>query len=135
VAKFKMLKTKNVQIVDVGEWDDLVSTTYGKPYSFQQQDGCKERGVFYLNVPSQANDYENDTIPEEVNGDVMGVSFRAWLARDPDQKLDTRDEWARDHGLDLFWERNFYPDVQMIANDLYARGLIAAGNYAIDIDW
>ena len=38
-------------------------------------------------------------------------------------------------GLQLFWERNFYPDVQMIANNLHAKGLIEAGDYVIDIDW
>jgi hypothetical protein len=30
-------------------------------------------------------------------------------------------------------ERNFYPDVQMVANDLYSKGLVAAGKY--EIDW
>lgn len=109
--------------------------TYGRIYSFQQQDGCKERGRFRLTVPDTPNDYENDTIPEKVNGDEMGVSFAAWLARDPNQLLDTGDKWDREHGLSLFWERNFYPDIQMVANDLYKRGLLAAGEYTINIDW
>ena len=130
-----MLKVKNVQMIDVSDWDDLVQQTYGRIYNFQQQDGCKERGTFSFTVPSHAYDYENDTIPEEVNGNEMGVSFKAWLARDPKQKLDTNDEWDRENGLSLFWERNFYPDIQMIANDLHAKGLIEAGKYVINIDW
>lgn len=130
-----MLKVKNVQMIDVSDWDDLVQTTYGRIYNFQQQDGCKERGTFSLTIPSHAYDYENDTIPEEVNGDEMGVSFKAWLERDPKQKLDTDDEWDRENGLSLFWERNFYPDIQMIANDLHKKGLIEAGKYVINIDW
>jgi hypothetical protein len=101
------------------------------PYNFQQQGGCKERQRVYLTVPSEEYDYKNDAIPEEVNGDEMGVSFKAWLARDPNQPLDTGDEWERE----LFWERNFYPDVSMVANDLHARGLLPAGEYTIDIVW
>ena len=40
-----MIKTKNVKMVEVSDWDKLVEETYGKIYSFQQQDGCKARGV------------------------------------------------------------------------------------------
>lgn len=130
-----MLKIQNKQMIDVSDFDDLVQQTYGRPYSFQQQDGCQDRGTFEFTVPDEAYDFENDTIPEEVNGDEMGVSFAAWLARDPAQKLDTEDEWDRERGLSLFWERNFYPDVQMVVNDLHAKGLIPAGDYVIYIDW
>lgn len=122
-------------MIDDSDWDNLVTETYGRPYCFQQQDGCKDRGNVYITIPSQPYDYPNSTIPEKVNGNEMGVSFAAWLARDPKQKLDTEDEWDREHGLDLFWERNFYPDVQMVANDLHAKGLIPEGEYIISIDW
>lgn len=130
-----MIKIKTKQVISVQDWDDLVIQTYGKPYCFQQQNGCQERGNFNLRVPEGAEDFENDTIPEKVNGDEMGVSFKAWLARDPEQKLDTEDKWQRDYGLDLFWNRNFYPDIQMVANDLHTKGLIPAGKYVIEIDW
>lgn len=126
---------KQVTVVDCDEWDRLVEATYGRHYVFQQQDGCKNRGVRYLTIPDTAEDYENDEVPEIVNGDEMGVSFKAWLERDPAQKLNTEKEWDREYGLELFWQRNFYPDIQMVANDLHARGLIEAGNYMIDIDW
>lgn len=132
------MKFKTVQMIDVSDWDDLVSKTYGRVYSFQQQDGCQERGTFEITVPDGEPkdwDFENDSIPEKVNGREMGVSFAAWLARDPKQKLDTEDEWDREHGLDMFWERNFYPNIQMVANDLHAKGILAAGEYVIDINW
>ena len=29
----------------------------------------------------------------------------------------------------------FYPNFQMIANDLHEKGLLPAGEYSIDIDW
>jgi hypothetical protein len=117
------ISTRTEQVIDVDDWDKLVFDTYGKPYSFQQQDGCKERQRVKITIPDEAYDYENDTIPEVINGDEMGVSFKAWLERDPNS--------ARD----IFWERNFYPDVQMIANSLYRMELIEAGTYTIDIDW
>ncbi|MNY78275.1 hypothetical protein D3C86_2184560 [compost metagenome] len=64
----------------------------------------------------------------------MGVSFRAWLERDPNQKIPNPHQFSFD-GTELWWERNFYPDAQMVLNDLHQKGLIAAGEYVIDIDW
>lgn len=130
-----MIATRTEQVISVHDWDDLVVKTYGRPYCFQQQDGCKERQRVHITIPTGGYDLDNDTVPEEVNGNEMGVSFAAWLARDPKQKLNTEDEWDRDHGLDLWWTRNFYPTVEMVANDLHAKGLIKAGDYTIDIDW
>lgn len=130
------ITTRTEQVIDVGDWDNLVETTYGRPYSFQQQDGCKERQRVKITIPDEyADDYENDTVPEEVNHDDRGVSFKAWLERDPKQKLNSEDEWGRENGLSLWWGRNFYPTVEMIANDLHEKGLIEAGTYTIDIDW
>lgn len=129
------LKIQTKKVIEVSDWDDLVQETYGRPYSFQQQDGCKSRGNYSLTVPDGAYDFENDTVPEEVNHSEMGVSFKAWLERDPKQKLNSDDSWEREHGLSLWWRRNFYPDIQMIANDLHEKGLIDAGDYTINIDW
>lgn len=74
----------------------------------------------------------HDSIPERINGNKMGVKFDVWLQRDPT-------EWNGKKGdesyLDLFWGRNFYPDIHTVANDLYNKGLIEAGDYVIDIDW
>ena len=129
-----IVRTRTEQVIDVGDWDNLVETTYGRQYNFQQQDGCKERQRVYLTVPTDGYDYENDSVPEVVNGDEMGVSFEAWLARDPKQPLsgeDRNDAWL----IGMFWDRNFYPAIEVLANDLHARGLLDAGEYTIDIDW
>lgn len=127
-----MIKSKAKHVIEVSDWDDLVEKTYGKPYSFQQQDDCKERGTHDLTVPDNAYDYENDSVPEEINGEEMGVSFAAWLKRDIH-------EWNGDpedkRYINLFWHRNFYPSIEMIANDLHAKGLLEAGEYLINIDW
>lgn len=121
------------------EWDDLVAKTYGKIYSFQQQDGCKERGVYHLGVPCKdAEDYENTELPEIVNHPQMGIKFSTWLERDPKQPLKdeksnrvSNSEWE----IALWWQRNFYPSVEVLANDLHEKGLLAAGDYIIEIDW
>ena len=126
------MKTRTEIVIDVDDWDKLVMETYKRPYSFQQQNGCQERGNFYLTIPGEAEDFEASVIPEEVNGEEMGVSFAAWLARDPMQKIKGQEY---DFDRTLWWERNFYPDIQMIANDLHAMGLLDSGKYTINIDW
>lgn len=129
-----MIKYTNKKVIEVSDWDALVEKTYGKPYSFQQQDGCQDRGVVDLTIPSDwaDDDSMNDSIPKEINGEKMGVKFQVWLDRDPQ-------EWKGNKGdvlyLDLFWSRNFYPDLYTLANDLHAKGLIEAGDYSINIDW
>lgn len=127
------MKIRTEKVIDVSQWDEFVSETYGRPYSFQQQDGCKSRGVFRFSVPDEAEDFEQDSIPEVVNHEEMGVSFAAWLARDP--KTDIPGGRGDGYSLGLWWARNFYPNVQMIANDLHAKGLLKTGAYTIDIDW
>ncbi len=126
------MKITTEQMIQVQDWDETVTETYGKPYSFQQQDGCKSRGLFRIRVPEEAEDFEQDTVPEIVNHEEMGVSFEAWLKRDPKKPLENDKD---DFSLTLWWDRNFYPDVQMIANDLCEKGIIEKGNYIIEIDW
>jgi len=125
------MKIRQENVVEVQDWDALVVETYGRPYSFQQQDGCKARGVWRFSVPDEAEDYERDTIPEKINGDEMGVSFEAWLNGDPKASV----AGEKDYCIGLWWDRNFYPDMQMIANDLHEKGLLEAGDYTINIDW
>ena len=127
------------------DFDDLVKKTYKKPYCFQQQDDCKDRQTVYLNVPAIPEDYKNDTVPEKVNHPEMGVSFDAWLKRSPNTNLDyslCKYEWEKSktedmkkHDRILWWERNFYPHVSMVVNDLHAKGLLPAGELGIKIDW
>lgn len=131
------LKTKTVKLISVRDWDKFVSNIYGKPYLFQQQDGCKERGNYKFSVPDTYEnefDYGNKSIPFEVNGDEdeMGVSFQTWLNTSP---KDTLKHFENERENNLFWERNFYPDVSMIVNDLHSKGILEEGEYVIEIDW
>lgn len=127
-----MLKIQSKNVISVQDWDDLVTQTYGKPYSFQQQNDCQDRGMFDITIPSRGDDYPNDSVPEVINGEKMGVSFQAWLARDPNEWNGNEED---KNFLSLFWDRNFYPDVQTLANDMHTKGLIPAGDYVIEIDW
>lgn len=132
------MKIKTEQVIEVSDWDQLVTETYGRPYSFQQQDGCQDRGYFHLTVPDKAEDFTNESIPETEDElmfedeDTLGVSFATWLARDPKQPLVDQ---KYDFELMHWWDRNFYPNIQMVANDLHAKGLLPAGDYSINIDW
>lgn len=131
------LKTTTVETISLSDWNAFVMKVYEKPYHFQQQDGCKDRGMHEFTVPDEETNDEDmpDSIPEVVNGDEMGVKFAVWKARDPKQPI-TGDGSAQ--GLwrtELWWHRNFYPCFQTLANDLYARGLLPAGKYTINIDW
>ena len=126
------MKITKENMIEVHEWDKFVRETYGRPYSFQQQDGCKSRGIFRMTVPDEAEDFEQDTVPEIVNHSDMGVSFKAWLKRNPKKQLKGD---RNKSSLELWWDRNFYPDIQMIANDLHKKGLLEKGSYIIDIDW
>lgn len=127
------MKITKENVVEVNDWDKLVTETYKRPYSFQQQDGCKSRGIFRFSVPDKkmCEDFENDTVEERINGNEMGVSFKAWLKRDPKKSVGRE----TGHSIDLWWGRNFYPNIQMVANDLHSKDLLDAGEYIIDIDW
>ena len=121
-----MLKSKKIKLIDVNDWDKFITKTYKKPYNFQQQDGCKDRGTFHFNVPVDLS-YDVSTIhndiPYEINGEIMCVELETWLKREP--KNDDV----------MFWERNFYPSVYSLIDDLYKKGLLEKGSYAIEIDW
>ncbi len=126
------MKIRAEKVIDVSDWDALVEETYGRTYSLQQQDGCKGRGLVHLSVPNESSDYWASIIPEIVNHEKMGVSFFAWLERDPLAPLVNQ---KYDYERFLWWNRNFYPDLQTVANDLYKKNLLEVGDYVIDIDW
>jgi len=130
------MKTRRGKMIELSDFNDKVRKIYGRVYDFQQQDGCKNRGTFDFTVPSKSpDDFENDTVLEKVNGPQRGVSFKAWLARDPKLFLKDDQDGTTQWRIDMWWERNFYPDVQMIANDLCEKGKLKPGDYTIIIDW
>lgn len=133
-----MLKYRIEKVIDCQDWDALVEKTYGKPYCFQQQDGCQPRGSVRITIPSkwvdEADEEMNDDIPFEINGDEMGVKFEKWLKTTP-AEVNKNNPESYPGQNSLFWRRNFYPNIDVVANDLYKKGLIEAGDYTINIDW
>lgn len=133
-----MLKTKSVKVVEVSDWDELVTKTYSRVYRLQQQDGCMNKGTINFKVPLSEEEVKewdnemNDLIPLKINGSEMGVKFEVWLKADPNKPVQ---EEVLSYRTRLFWERNFYPNFYVIANDLHSRGLIEDGEYSINIDW
>ena len=129
------LKYANRKVIDEYDWNQLVIKTYGKPYAFQQQEGCMANNTFFeIDIPCEFTNDEDmhDSIPEDINGENMGVKFETWLARDPKQPVNGDNSgW----GINLFWERNFYPDIYTLANDLHKKGVLEGGSYIIKIDW
>ena len=129
------LKISTKQFIEVADWDRLVDDTYGKPYSLQQQDGCMDRGTITLRVPiPESIDTYPEEIPLEINSDEMGVKFETWLNTSISD-ISSRLPESYSNYSNLFWERNFYPNLQILANDLHSKGLIDEGEYLINIDW
>ena len=127
-----MLEYRIKKIITSYDLDDLIRETYGKPYCFQQQNGCKNRGTAYITVPVlNPFNYSNDLLDFQINGEKMGVSFKTWL----NTTVEEVNELHQENYIHLWWERNFYPNLDMIVNDLYEKGLIEAGDYLIEIDW
>lgn len=131
------LKYEKIRLIKLEDWDNFIEETFQRPYSFQQQEGCQERGVYRFSVP---NTYPNDddemydSIPEEVNGEKMGVKLKTWLSRDPKRPLSDSGSQESWH-LRLFWKRNFYPDIFALIDHLYDIGKLEEGEYIINIDW
>ena len=128
------MKIYNIKVIPVSEWDKLVTETYGKPYRFQQQDGCRPREMVEISVPD-IFEYETPhaEIPEDWAGNIMCVDFEVWLNTDPEKQKD-RNGWD-DYKLESFWNRSFYPSLEMLINDLHKRGLLEEGEYSINLDW
>ena len=58
-----MIRTRTETLIDVQDWDALVTETYGRPYSFQQQDGCYDRQLVHITIPDECEDFENKKNP------------------------------------------------------------------------
>ncbi len=128
-----MIKVREIKLIDCYDLDALVIETYGKPYCFQQQEGYRPKGLFYIEVPSNENceDEMYESIPETLFTDKMGVKFDEWLKRDASLNCADYDSLL---DVKLWWERHFYPSIYTLVNDLYNKGLILAGEYYIEIN-
>jgi len=135
-----MFNIKTIKQIDSSDWDNAIRLIYNKPYCFQQQYGCQERGtrsiypVYDTHDIDYIDDFDSIHIPLEINGNTRGVSLKTWLETNPQDHLDRRKHWSS-HDLELFWERSFYPSIEALANDLCKKGYLEEGVYQIKIDW
>ena len=130
------LKTITDTVVDSFEWDRFVKQVYDRPYTFQQQDGCRQRGVSYFTAtPGQYEFVEHmepvPTGPIEGIRSCFGVSLEEWVGRSPEAAFDP----DRPNRTGTYWERNYYPPIDELASDLCEKGLIAPGRYVLLVDW
>lgn len=128
------------KVVEEGCWNFFIENTFNKgpyTYNFQQQDGCRERGPYLVEVPPSEEDLLdgpellNEEISYEVNGEMYGVSLETWLNT---SKVDTASKLEKDYLNDLYWCRHFYPRINELVNHLYKLGLIEEGDFYIEID-
>lgn len=127
---------ETVKLVESSELDRFVEEIYGKPFCFQQQAGCRSRGTISVTVPVKyLKDFEEGYDAKEVaeSEGYYSVSLKDWLDRDPDEKFQSNEKY--DWETIMIWQRNFYPDIDVIFDDLHKKGLIEEGKYLINISW
>lgn len=133
-----MLKTHHVNLVSDHDWDEFITATYKKSYCFQQQAGCRDRCTYEFSLPLECEPggYELDLedVPATLKTFAMQTTFAKWLERSEKEPLSSDTSQSKS-ALELWWQRHFYPAPEVIADNLYKRGLLPAGDYVIEIDW
>lgn len=129
-----MLKLETIKVIDVDKWNDFIVETYGKPYNFQQQDGCKERQYTNVDVKYYVGEWDiNEELEEleEYGGDIPFVRLDEWLAKEVEKPSEGNEKWR----IETRWERDFYPHIGELIIDLYNKNLIKLETFYINIDW
>lgn len=126
------LEYENLRVIENYKWNEFISSIYNLPYNYQQQND-RQNTNFEFNIPNdlEEEDLGSDSIPYEVNGEDECVKFDTWKNSDFEE-IGKNFEYEVE--TKLFYERNFYPSIFQILNDLYNRGLIEEGDYLIRID-
>lgn len=115
---------KTVTLIDEGEFSRLVSKTYQRPYSFQQQGSMMGQDTIWeFSLPLR---YEPDD--EYGYNDWEGPSLLEWCTT-PIGEFDS--EWK----AKLHWHREYYPEFEAVIDDMHKRGLIPDGDYALHVQW
>ena len=121
-----MIKSKIKHVISSAAWNKQVSKIYGRPYSIEDQ--FEFNRVLEFKVPNRSFDFANETVEENEDTKETGVNFKSWITRDPDQKIGSD---PRAFVTTLWWYRAFYPDIEVLANDLFKKGLLERGEYVI----
>jgi hypothetical protein len=119
------MRIENVKLIGETEFSRLVSETYGRPYQLQQQDNCMGQ-----------DEIERVTVPDEgidIDDDARFAEWRDADVPDPVGVLHGETRW--DWEVELYWQREYYPPLQELVNDLHERGLLPQGDYVIHASW
>ena len=110
-------------VLHESEFSDLVRQTFERPYSLQQQGDMHSQESFVrFDVPADREEEEH----------WQAVSMEEWLAATPPDPEDRSMEAFTDR---LRWDREFYPQLDSVANELHARGQLDAGTYVLHVWW
>lgn len=125
---------KAVVMIDEAEFSELVTRTYQRPYRLQQQLGCMPSGTLIeFATPTTAD----ATFYGDVESCQPAVTFNEWLMANPQAPAPGDDEYTSTKYAnlhrELYWERDFYPPLKDVVNDLHTRGLLPAADYIIYI--
>lgn len=140
--KMDKLEFEIKKVVEDYHWNAFVESVFGKEpntYNFQQQNGCRDRGLYLVRVFPSEEDLldEQELLDEEISykvngyGEMFGVSLKTWLNT---SKEDTKSKVGKDYLNDLFWARHFYPTIEELVAYLYKLGLLEEGDFYIEID-
>ena len=132
------MKIEKLNVISDANWSRFVSETYGRPYwfSYQRWRDQGEKGLYRFTLPlediEEFDEHGECDVEDIPKPKWFGVKFEYWLERDPKKPLvgQTKDEQLED-----WWENSFYPSHEVIANDLFNKGILEAGDYAIGVDW
>lgn|SRR5574343_400590 len=121
-----MIKTKPKHVINSDVWDKYVTKIYKRPYSISDQ--FEFKNVLEFKVPNRAIDFANEIVEEDESTKETGVNFKSWISRDPSQPISGD---PRPFVTKLWWFRSFYPEIDVLANDLYKKGQLERGEYVI----
>ena len=103
-----MLKYKTVKLVWESDLQDLILDTYGRRTEWAAEQEMSQ------------NETRNFTVPSNRYVDEDSLTVAQWLAGET---------------TELYGYTLVEPEMQLILNDLHARGLVEAGEYVVEVWW
>ena len=113
------MNIKEVKLIWEHELNELITATYGRPYNYGRWQEMGQDTMTQVTVPEEADEPWEGGPP----------SLEEWLAGEPPATL--TDAWR----IEQWWQTEYCPELQVVVNDLHARGLMPAGDYVMHVWW
>jgi hypothetical protein len=124
------LKIEDVKLIWESELSELVTKTYGRPYSLQQQDEMMAQDtILRVRVPEGLEPW-NESYDENPEGYTPLPTLARWAATET-----PAEHRFPSYREEMWWHRNFYPCRDEVLGDLHDKGLLPAGDYVIHCWW